>query len=133
MLQALHNLIRSRSNRPLVRCVLAVLLVALVSAGIPTGVVHSHAFGDAHDHHMDEDMAELVIVVENTAGVEAGQFESGAELRHVHFHGCSVPMLAAAIPDMTPVAPMLQRLKAEPPGAPPASATHKPLYRPPIA
>lgn len=125
-------------NRPAGRCALALLLLSLMMAGVPTGIVHSHEGGDVGHDHASLNTVELGTVADHPGHDYSGQHpdaadsETGAVL-HLHAQVSSVTLLAAAVPAIQLSAPLVLRLQREPSDDPPASATHRPLYRPPIA
>lgn len=141
-LTALRKQVFRQLRRPWGRCAVALLLMALLSAGVPQEVVHAHEGGDQSHHHQDDHDHHCAHVHDHhpvashaTASSDepdqSGDRDGGA-LLHCHA-GSIVPMImvtAGEQPLFTAVV-----LHSPPPfaGDPPASTTHRPPYRPPIA
>lgn len=134
----LRSRIQHWINRPTGRCALALLLAALLCAGIPTGIVHSHEGADHVHDHAAMNLVELGTVADHPGHDYSGRHpdqadsEPGAVL-HLHAQVASVTLLAAAAPAVQRPVPIVLHLRADRSDDPPASATHRPPYRPPIA
>lgn len=138
MLLALRNRISVGVNRPAGRCAFAFLLLALIAAGIPTGIVHSHDGGDVGHDHASMNMVELGTVADHPGHDYSGEHPDAADSRagavlHLHAQVSSVTLLASAEPSVRLCAPLILGLQLDSSDDPPASATHRPPYRPPIA
>ena len=115
-------------QRPIGQLVALLLLVAMVSAGMPTGKVHSHAEGDhGHDH-----FAQVAADGPSDHGVPAAAPVPADTVLHAHDVGTTVPALlklpVLAVSVLVPMAP-----GASIAAPPPPSAARIPPHRPPIA
>lgn len=134
----LRNRMRAWVHRPSGRFALALLVVALLAAGVPTGIVHSHDGGDVGHDHASMNLVEFGTVADHPGHDYSGQHPDAADseigaVLHLHAQVASVTMLAAAAPAVRLSVPLVLRLQLDRSDPPPASATHRPLYRPPIA
>lgn len=134
----LRNRMRAWAHRPLGRFVLALLAVALLAAGVPTGIVHSHDASDAGHDHATMNLVEFGTVADHPGHDYSGKHPDAADsefgaVLHLHAQVASVTLLASAAPAVRLSVPIVLRLQREISDPPPASATHRPLYRPPIA
>jgi hypothetical protein len=118
------------------------LLVAVLSAGVPQQVVHAHESGEQrHHHHNDHDHHGAQVhdhhgvashaPATGDAPDQSGDRDGGA-LLHCHA-GSTVPMIMVTAGEQLLFTMMV--LRTPPPfgSGPPASTTHRPPYRPPIA
>jgi hypothetical protein len=113
--------------------ILSMLLLVVIAAGFPQGVVHSHQdadFGhthDAHDHHASQGQSERGS--ESLDDVDRTD-DSGP----MHAHNIAAPALTL-IPefDVRLIALRQSEQRPPPPTANPPDNVIAPLYRPPIA
>src|SRR5687768_6696084 len=128
LLRLLRRRVSSWIQRPLGQLAGFVLLVAVASAGMPTGKLHAHAGGD-HGHHHSTQLADVTPDHGDPAP------EPSSPLGTV-LHGHDVGPTVTALPAFPVVI-----LSAGPPTAParvegvspPPSAPRTPPHRPPIA
>ena len=126
-LQALQRRVSLWIHRPFGRLAGLLLLVAMVSAGLPTGNVHAHAGGD-HDHDHSAQLAE-----EGSSGHEDPAPSEPADMV-LHAHDvCTSATALSVLPTLilSAVAPVAPSVRA--PAPPPPSAARIPPHRPPIA
>lgn len=127
-LKALRRRVSSWIQRPIGQLAGVLLLVAMISAGMPTGKIHTHADGGlGHDH-----FAQLADGPSEQDEQLASADPAGDNVLHVHDVGTTVsalPMLPVAMLGATvPLTPGV-RLTA----SPPPSSARIPPHRPPIA
>ena len=126
-LRALHRHVSLWIQRPVGQLAGLLLLVAMISAGMPTGKVHAHVDGDhSHDH-----AAQLADGLSDHNDVPASN-PIDTTVLHAHDVGTTAStlptplmlMLSAQVP-MAPIARLTN--------SPPPSSARIPPHRPPIA
>jgi len=128
-LRALHRRVSIWIQRPIGQLAGLLLLVAMISAGTPTGKVHAHADGDhAHDH-----AAQLAEGLSDQGDVSAGDVDpTETTVLHTHDVGTTVSTLptlpTVMLSALVPVAPGVHLTTSPPP-----SSARTPPHRPPIA
>lgn len=127
-LRVLHRRICLWIHRPFGRLAGLLLVVAMVSAGLPTGNVHAHAGGD-HDHDHS---------AQSVAGGSSGQEEGPAspDPADLVLHAHDVATTVTALPTfpaliLSAVVPMAPSVPVA--TSPPPTAARTPPHRPPIA
>lgn len=127
-LRPLQRRLRLGIQRPIGLLAGLLLLVAMVSAGMPTGKVHAHADGDhGHDH-----FAQVAADGPSDEEDQPAPSDSVGMFLHAHDVGTTV----SALPNLPVVAlivgvPMAPSVRLTAP--PPPSAARIPPHRPPIA
>jgi hypothetical protein len=127
-LRALHRHVSLWIQRPVGQLAGLLLLVAMISAGMPTGKVHAHADGDhTHDH-----AAQAADGLSDHEDAPASSPTDNTTVLHAHdvvttvstLPSLSMLVFSAQVP-MAPIA----RLTT----SPPPSSARIPPHRPPIA
>jgi hypothetical protein len=141
-LAALRQQVFRHLHRPWGRCAVALLLMALLSAGVPQEIVHAHASGDqshhhydGHDHHdahvEDHHSAASHVPASGDDPDQTGDRDGGA-LLHCHA-GATAPLILVTASEQLLFTAVVLHSPPSFAGDPPASTTHRPPYRPPIA
>lgn len=128
-LQTVRRRLNLWLQRPFGRLASLLLLVAMVSAGVPTAQVHAHTGGDHdHDHHAQLSSGGAVDQHDHTTPADP----DGDTALHAH-DACTTVSALSSVPMMVPsgVGPVAPSVRAA--GSPPPLAPRIPPYRPPIA
>lgn len=132
MPQSIRHRIRTYMQRPIGRCVVALMMFALVLASLPFGKIHAHADGD-HDHDHGYVASELVkLSLSASPDLDSDSESTGAKVLHMHDSVVTPPPMPVQALGIEPfVFPAQTRITLAYLSRP--SATPLPPYRPPIA